>query len=165
MLPDGGYSTQATTRFSLPTLRPPRDGLVALLDVPPTAKLHTPFTLRLIVRNRQPTRSANVVVHLETDNNDAFIVAGLRNGRLPIMLPGGEETLLWKLVPVECGFVRIPRIRVSDRRTDPGTPADEPHDRNVNVVDVRADERGGLQEDGTVEDVARSGQAVILVLP
>ncbi|KAI0724685.1 Gryzun, putative trafficking through golgi-domain-containing protein [Fomitopsis betulina] len=165
ILPDGGHSTPASTRFSLPTLRPPRDGLVALLDVPPTAKLHTPFILRLIVRNRQPTRSANVVVHLETDNNDAFIVAGLRNGRLPIILPGGEETLLWKLVPIECGFVRIPRIRVSDRRTDPGAPIDEPHDRNVNIVDVRADERGGLQEDGTVEEVGLAGQPVILVLP
>ena len=165
MLPDGGYSTPATTRFPLPVLRPPRDGLIALLDVPPTAKLHTPFTLRLTVRNRQPTRSANVVVHLETDNSDAFIAAGLRNGRLPIMLPGGEETVLWKLIPVECGFVRIPRMRVSDRRTDPGSVADEPHDRNVTIVDVRADERGGVQEDGKVEELARSGQPVILVLP
>ena len=105
------------------------------------------------------------VAHLETDNSDAFIVAGLRNGRLPILLPGGEETVLWKLVPVECGFVRVPRIRVSDRRTDPGTHADEPHDRNVTIVDVRADERGELQEDGKVEEPVRSGQAVILVLP
>ncbi|KAH9829287.1 Gryzun, putative trafficking through golgi-domain-containing protein [Rhodofomes roseus] len=138
ILPEGGYSTPATTRFSLPTLRPPRDGLIALLDVPPTAQLHTPLTLRLVVRNRQPTRSANVVVHLETDNSDAFIAAGLRNGRLPILLPGAEETVLWRLVPVECGFVRIPRIRVADWRTDPGTEG-ELQERIVRIVDPSVD--------------------------
>ncbi|TFY61713.1 hypothetical protein EVJ58_g4338 [Rhodofomes roseus] len=164
ILPEGGYSTPATTRFSLPTLRPPRDGLIALLDVPPTAQLHTPLTLRLVVRNRQPTRSANVVVHLETDNSDAFIAAGLRNGRLPILLPGAEETVLWRLVPVECGFVRIPRIRVADRRTDPGAEG-ELQERIVRIVDVRADERREVKEDGTVEEGPQLAEPVILVLP
>ncbi|KAH9915858.1 Gryzun, putative trafficking through golgi-domain-containing protein [Fomitopsis serialis] len=164
VLPDGGYSMPATTQLSLPPLRPPRDGLVALLDVPPIAKLHKPFNLRLVIRNRQPTRSANVVVHLETDNSDAFVLAGLRNGRLPILLPGAEETVLWKLVPVECGFVRIPRMKVSDRRTDPGTEG-ELQERIIRIVDVRADERREVQEDGGVEEVPLPTEPVVLVLP
>ncbi|KZT72294.1 hypothetical protein DAEQUDRAFT_722961 [Daedalea quercina L-15889] len=162
LLPDGGHGTSAITRFPLPALRPPRDGLIALLDVPPTAKLHMPFTLRLTVRNRQPARAANAVVHLETDNSDPFVLAGLRSGRLPILLPGAEEMLLWKLIPIECGLVRIPRIRVSDRRTDPGS--EESQERSVRIVDMRVDERGEVQEDGKVE-VSRSGQPIVLVFP
>ncbi|KIJ68187.1 hypothetical protein HYDPIDRAFT_36690 [Hydnomerulius pinastri MD-312] len=39
----GEFGPQSeTSRFPLPYLRPPRDGLIALPNVPSTAKLHTP---------------------------------------------------------------------------------------------------------------------------
>jgi len=58
----------------------------------------------------------NAAVTLELDASDAFIVVGLRNGRLPILLPGSEENLSWILIPVECGHVKVPRIEVMDMR-------------------------------------------------
>ena len=57
-----------------------------------------------------------MAVTLELDASDAFIVAGLRNGRLPILLPGSEEKLAWILIPVECGDVKVPRIKAIDVR-------------------------------------------------
>ena len=45
-----------------------------------------------------------------------FVVAGLRSGRIPILLPGAEETVTWRLIPVECGHVSVPRMRIMDKR-------------------------------------------------
>lgn len=70
----------------------------------------------MTVRNRHPTRSANIVVQLEPEASDGFVAAGLRHGRMPILLPGCEGKLTWNLIPVECGFVRIPKIKVLNRR-------------------------------------------------
>ena len=72
------------------------------------------------MRNRRPTKSANVVVQVEFDAADGFVLAGLRSGRVPVLLPGAEEELRWNMVPVECGLVRVPRIRVVDRRVGSG---------------------------------------------
>ena len=47
---------------------------------------------------------------------DGFVVSGLRNGRVPVLLPGSEEKLIWNIIPIECGFVKVPRIKVTDRR-------------------------------------------------
>ena len=97
-------------------MRPPVDTIVALLDVPPQGTLHVPILLTLTIRNYHPTRSANIVVQLEPDSMDGFVVSGLRNGRVPVLLPGSEEKLIWNIIPIECGFVKVPRIKVTDRR-------------------------------------------------
>lgn len=109
-----------SSRFPLPSLRPPQDGLVALLDVPTQAQLHTPTQMKLTVRNLRSAGAANVVVQVEFDPADGFVLAGLRGGRLPILLPGGEEVLTWNLVPTECGYVKVPTIKVNDRRLTAG---------------------------------------------
>ncbi|KAL6305207.1 Gryzun, putative trafficking through golgi-domain-containing protein [Sparassis latifolia] len=187
IMPDGLYGTMAVTRFHLPSLRPPMDGLIALLEAPSTAKLHNPISLHLTVRNRHPTHGANVIVQLEPDNADGFVAAGLRSGRIPILLPGGEERLMWKLIPIECGYVKLPRIKVTDRRKAVGVQAVAGQDaevetegEQVQIVDVRWDgrvagEAGDAQQAGssTPEGVQQDpsevvhppGQPVVLVLP
>jgi trafficking protein particle complex subunit 11 len=173
VLPGGGRGRQTTTRFALPTLVLPRDGLIALLDIPSTAKLHVPTQVQLTVRNRHISRSANVTVTLDLEPPDAFIVAGLRNGRLPILLPGSEEKLSWNLIPIECGHMKIPRIKVMDvRHTSP--PSQDAGVRNVevdvegevvNVVDVRAEWRTGSADSTSESSTQRDGVTTILVLP
>lgn len=153
----------------------PRDGLIALLDVPSTAKLHVPTLIQLTVRNLHPFRSANVAITFELDPSDAFIVAGLRNGRLPILLPGSEEKLLWNLIPVECGHVKVPRIKVMDvRHAAPpsqgtgGPSAEIEVGEVVKVVDVHDDWRAGNAKsvgENSVAITQQGGASTILVLP
>ena len=177
ILPDGSYGSLATTHFPLPSLNPPSDGLIALLDAPTTAHLHVPIPLRLTIRNRHPTRSANITVQLDVDAADAFVVAGLRHGRVPILLPGTEERLVWNLVPVECGLVRVPRIKVLDRRsavqvagtqTPPEGAAQANEGEEVRIVDVRWEARKGRgndEDDAGGQAVQRSQDAYVLVVP
>ena len=125
--------------------------------------------MKLTVRNLRSAGAANVVVQVEFDPADGFVVAGLRSGRLPILLPGGEEVLTWNLIPIECGYVKVPIIKVTDRRPVAGAGADasEGDGEVVPVVDVRRD---GRSEDGQdrlntpTKDGANPG-AVVLVLP
>ena len=116
IMPNGDHGPLNTSRFPLPDLLPPRPGIVALLELPPSAKLHDPIHAHLIIRNHHPTRTASLTVQLEPDATDSFLVAGQRNARVPTLLPGAEVQLAWSLVPIECGFVRIPKIRVTDKR-------------------------------------------------
>ncbi|KII95624.1 hypothetical protein PLICRDRAFT_662357 [Plicaturopsis crispa FD-325 SS-3] len=184
ILSNGDRGPRATSRFLLPSLQPPTDGLIALLHVPPTAKLHTPIPMRLTVRNRHPTRSANVVVQLQPDPSDGFIVAGLRSGRVPTMLPRTEERLTWQIIPVECGYVPVPRIKVMDKRkaiasahgaAGPNSDA-ESEGQVIKVIDVRWDQRGSDETEGADHDSldsaadgdvpsSGSGLHTILVLP
>ncbi|KAG6861711.1 hypothetical protein C0995_013280 [Termitomyces sp. Mi166 len=113
---DGSFGSESSTTISLPGLRTPDEGLVALLSIPSSAALHVPMPLTLAIRNYHPSRSANIVVHLELEPSDGFIVAGLRSGRLPILMPGDEEKFTWKLIPIECGHVKIPQIKIIDKR-------------------------------------------------
>ncbi|KAG5634547.1 hypothetical protein H0H81_001556 [Sphagnurus paluster] len=143
---NGDYGSLSTTLIPLPGLQPPPEGLIALLSVPPTGALHVPIPLTLTVRNHHPTRSANVIVQLEPDASDAFVVAGLRSGRIPILMPGDEETLTWRLIPIECGHVKLPRLKVIDKRpifTGGAEPTSESITKGepVKVVDVRLDQR------------------------
>ncbi|CAL1711378.1 unnamed protein product [Somion occarium] len=116
LLPNNQKGSLAKTRFSLPPLKPPSDGLIALLNVPNTAKLHQTIPLQLTIRNGHPTKSANIILQLEPDAvTDGFVVAGIRNGRLPILLPGGEEIIKWNLIPIECGWVKVPKIKGKGR--------------------------------------------------
>jgi trafficking protein particle complex subunit 11 len=175
VLPNGEYGSLNTSRFPLPALRPPRDGLIALLDLPASARLHTPTSARLTVRNRHTTRTASVIVLVEPDPADAFVVAGVRAARLPALLPGAEEHVVWTLVALECGLVRPPKIRVVDRRrarASAGSAADgaqqgqaEEEGFPVKIVDVRREARG---EDGveTASGESETGAiGTILVLP
>ncbi|KAG6920032.1 hypothetical protein DXG01_010100 [Tephrocybe rancida] len=139
---DGTFGSLSSTTISLPALQPPIEGLVALLSIPSPATLHVPIPLSLTIRNYHPSRSANVVVTLELDASDGFIVAGLRNGRLPILMPGDEEKFTWKLIPIECGHVKLPHIKVVDKRpiftggTEP-TADMVTKGEMVKIVDVR----------------------------
>ncbi|KAH7883282.1 Gryzun, putative trafficking through golgi-domain-containing protein [Phlebopus sp. FC_14] len=173
--PSGTYGPRSTSSFTLPPLRPPRDGLVALLTVPSTAKLHVPTPMHLSVRNLHSSRSAVVSVSLDPHALDGFVVAGLRSGRLPLILPGAEEKLTWNLVPIECGLVRVPTVKVVDYRGVP-LPADDmpsagvEHEGGevVKVVDTRfGGRKGGILEGDQKVDKDEDGQAMgtILVLP
>jgi len=143
MISPGQYGSSARTRLSLPLLCPPQDGLVALMNIPSTAKLHAPIQMQLTVRNRNTTRSAIVTVALDPNPLDAFVVAGLRSGRLPIILPDAEETIVWNLIPIECGLIRVPRVRVVDHRKappaadDPSSVSTDTDGDPVPVIDIR----------------------------
>ncbi|KAG6866197.1 hypothetical protein C0991_007222 [Blastosporella zonata] len=139
---DGNLGSLTSTMIFLPALQPPVEGLIALLSIPSPATLHVPIPLSLTVRNYHPTRSANIVVHLELDASDGFIVAGLRSGRLPVLMPGDEEKFSWMLIPVECGRVKIPQIKVVDKRpifTGGTEPTSDMITKGemVKIVDVR----------------------------
>lgn len=171
LLPNGEPGVLSTTKFALPPLKPPADELVALLDLPSTGKLHVPMIMKLTTRNNDPSRTAVVTVHLEPDPSDGFVVAGLRSGRLPMLLPETESTVSWKLIPVECGFVKVPKIKVLDRRKaivlpgqEPPVPLEPGSDAEgdiVKLVDVRWDRR----PEGGEEARAAGNIGSVLILP
>lgn len=159
----------STSTFPLPSFVPPVDELLALLSVPPTAKLHVPTTLTLTIRNYHPSRSASIAIQLDLDPSDGFVIAGLRSGRVPILLPGSEEKLTWQVVPIECGYVKVPRIKVMDLRRAVGdveteTEGLESKGEVVKVIDVRFDRR--IPDDVRQSRVDfRVEESSILVLP
>ncbi|KAH7928708.1 hypothetical protein BV22DRAFT_1004322 [Leucogyrophana mollusca] len=173
ILPGGDRGPLTSTHFALPPLLPPRDELIALLSVPSTAKLHAPIPMELTIRNQHPSRSANIEVQLALDPLDGFVVAGLRSGHIPVLLPGGEEKLVWRLIPIECGYVRVPGIKVMDRRRS-GAEQEAEGDL-VKVVDVRLDWRRGTEDTRLVAEGAEAeggaspaeqvGLGTVLVLP
>ncbi|KAI0669719.1 Gryzun, putative trafficking through golgi-domain-containing protein [Trametes maxima] len=194
LLRAGGHGPRSTTRLPLPPLLTPSDGLIALLDAPTTARLHTPIPLRLTIRNRHPTRSAAATVQLEPDGaagRDAFVVAGPRHARVPVLLPGQDVCVAWNLVPIECGRVRVPRVRVLDRRsvvpaavggsqgaqgagasagTGQGGAAEgqgQSEGDEIEVVDVRWEGRPERveDEDGREVVVTATQDAYVLVVP
>ena len=128
--------------------------------------------MQMTIRNGDPSRTAVVTVHLEPDPSDGFVVAGLRSGRLPMLLPETEATLDWKLIPVECGFAKVPKIKVIDRRkaiippgqespVPPPEPGSDAEGDMVRLVDVRWD---GRTESG--EEVRAAGDiGSVLILP
>ena len=108
-------------------------GLVALLQVPPIGRLHEPMGVVLVVRNESLVRTGNVSVSVvgmggpgsgEAEGDGAsgsqqqqqFVVAGIKNGRLGVVLPGEEVRVEWVVVPLECGYLKVPRVRVLDWR-------------------------------------------------
>lgn len=172
--PGGKKHPECVSRFHLPPLHPPSDTLVALLSVPPSAKLHVPIMMKLKIRNLHPSFSANVTVQIDPDPSEAFVISGLRSGRVPILLPGGEEQLTWQLIPIECGYVKVPRIKVLDKRPR-GLTELETDGEAIKVVDIRWDRQEGPQESRSVRgsldsshtSVAEAENAfpTILVLP
>lgn len=100
---------------------------------------------------------------LDPQPTEGFVVAGLRNGRLPLVLAGGEEKVRWHVVPIECGYVKVPRVRVMDHRRGEGKGEgqgqEEAQGEAVRVVDVRFERWGGKGEgEGEVDHT-------ILVVP
>ncbi|KAN0081393.1 Foie gras liver health family 1 domain containing protein [Tylopilus felleus] len=105
ILSTGHYGPPSSTRISLPFLRPPRETLVALLSVPAT----TPVPMHLTVRSPHGGL-ISIVLSRRTGT-----------GRLPLLLPGVEERVTWNLIPIECGYIKVPRVRVVDYRGISGT--------------------------------------------
>ncbi|KAG7449712.1 uncharacterized protein BT62DRAFT_1002032 [Guyanagaster necrorhizus] len=142
---DGTRGSTSTSVFPLPSLRLPTDGLVGLLQISPVARLHQALPLTLRICNNHPTRSATCTVHVEPDPSDGFVIAGLRSGRVPILLPGTEEKILWNLIPIECGYIKLPKIKVVDHRkliiNVQGIGESEVEGQAVKIVDVRLDRR------------------------
>lgn len=126
----GNEESTATTAITLPQLNPPGDDLVAFVEPPATVRLHVPFTLRLVIQNRHASRTADLALQLEP--NEHFVLSGLRTGRVPLLIAGAQEELLFNAIPLTCGELRLPVIKLLDRRsainahTDPygdGRPA------------------------------------------
>ena len=121
--------------------------------MPPAARLHVPVSLTLTIRNYHPSRSANVTAQLD-ESSSGFVVAGLRSGRLPLLMPKTEEKLTWRAIPVECGHVRIPGVTLTDSR---GTNA-EMKGESVKIIHVWLHQRGEQVEPS-------KDRQTILVLP
>jgi trafficking protein particle complex subunit 11 len=71
--------------------------------------------------------------------------SGLRNARVPVLLPGSEEKLIWN---IECGYVKVPRIKVIDGRkaisssqdtNEPGANTEGFAGDVIKVIDLRRD--------------------------
>jgi len=62
-------------------------------------------------------------------------------------IPGVEERLTWNVIPIECGYVRMPRVRVVDhRRSEKGEEGAagerQGEGQAVRVMDARFERRG-----------------------
>lgn len=158
ILENGARGPLTTSILPLPPLEPPIEDLIALLSAPAAAQLHAPFTLSVTVRNRHTTKSANIFIQLDADPSDSFILAGLRSGRIPILLPDSEAILSWRAIPVECGYVKLPRIIVKNLRSATAGATEDGkvgEGQPVKLVKARAPHRSQTDLDWTT----------VLVLP
>ena len=169
--PDGSHAAPGTTRSPLPPFKRPSDGRTAVLDAP--ARVHSSARLRPTVRNRHPTRSINITVQLGANPADLFVVAGLRHGRIPILLPDVEKSVTWSLFPIDCALVNIPTVKVLDRRSAVIVMGQsQPHVTQAEgdegrIVDVRWEGRKEASGDEKSHDeqLAKAQDAYVLVLP
>ena len=90
------------------------------------------------------------------------MVADLRNGLIPILLPGTEEKIVRQFIPIETRNLRLPNIRIVDRCCR----GRQRRTRNAKLsglltfemtVDVSLSETGGVHE--------HDADNTILVLP
>lgn len=137
-------ATSVTTRFPLPGSSVPEDDIQAVLEIPAQGTLHTPFTASLRIRNKHPWRTADI--HLQLEPSENFVVSGLRNGVLPILLAGNEDCIVFNLIPMMSGTVRLPTFKLFDRRKETlGVQSDtnlEPqYNGQISVLDSRVQER------------------------
>ncbi|KAG9086628.1 hypothetical protein FRC06_003000 [Ceratobasidium sp. 370] len=144
----------STSKITLPALQEPEDELVALAHLPPFTTLHAPFPLHITIENRARGRTADIILTLET--TDQFVCAGPRTAHIAAVLPGTTTDVYFTVVPLSVGFIRLPRIRVQDRREDPPS--------EVTVLakgwDVR-DPRGELKIVGAPDDDGRVARASV----
>jgi len=95
-----------------------------------------------------------------------------------MLLPGAEAQLVWSLIPMECGFIRVPKIQVVDKRkggliastADDEPPATEEEGTPVRVFDLRREERVEVVNadetpEGTPGGVNMGSIGPVLVLP
>lgn len=88
-------------------------------------------------------------------------------------MPGSEEKLIWKLIPIECGYIKIPKIKVVDRRkpTATGSPNEvETEGEIVRIVNVSLDRRLAQAEGPNASQEVKGAEepmslATVLVLP
>jgi hypothetical protein len=119
-------------------------------------------------------------VQLEPDASDAFLIAGQRKALVPMLLPGAEAQLVWSLIPMECGFIRVPKIQVVDKRkagpiaspANDEPPATEDEGTPVRVFDLRREERVEVEvvdtdetPEGAPDGVNMGSIGPVLVLP
>lgn len=92
-------------------------------------------------------------------------------------MPGAEEKVVWQLIPMECGYCKIPGIKVTDVRRSAqfssGASAGgsetglESRGEEVKIVDIRMDVRregGGDGEDNNLDN-ERVQLGTVLILP
>jgi len=96
-----------------------------------------------------------------------------------MLLPGDEERVFWKLIPVECGYIKLPKIKVTDRRKAlasaqgiGGPDAQvETEGEPVKIVDVRVERRMTVKsltaagQQVHESPILQGGLAAVLVLP
>ena len=132
----------AVTRIPLPPLSIPRDSVDALLELPAAGTLHVPLSVTVKIRNRHPWRTADI--YLQIEPSDHFVLSGLRSGSLPVMIAGSEEHLVFNLIPVSCGTVRLPTFKLLDRRKENQERTSgegNEVEKSVSLIDARLEER------------------------
>jgi hypothetical protein len=154
--------------------------MAILIEPPAIAKLHVPFTLPVKLWNGNRYRTAELSFFLEP--TDGFVVAGLKSATLPLLLPGTAEELVFNVVPINVGILRLPNFKVT-LRTSPQKAQEESDPRRstdtlggtgngeiVEPIDMRWDERDAegvkvyrTETDGTVRQV--DGSMSLLVIP
>jgi hypothetical protein len=93
------------------------------------------------------------------------------------MLPGGEEKITWRLIPIDCGYVRVPRMKIVDKRRaiasaqglrEPNAEVETEGDL-IKIINVRLDRARERKVAGRVSvESVEDGDArldTVLVLP
>jgi trafficking protein particle complex subunit 11 len=157
----------ARTSYDLPPMKPPAERVIALLNAPTAVTLHQPFLVELIIRNQHPTRAIFPKVQLDLGPSENFVMAGIRNGRLPTLISGAEEKVVWQVIALECGpSVPLPTIKVMDSRRSQeiaesqalDVPIGEGRDE-IRIVDSRVDRRND-DSNRAASEVERGGNAL-----
>lgn len=172
-----GSDEWSTSSLAIPALRPPSDSMVGILNVPLLASLHRPFAATLHIQNRSPSRTADLV--LQVESSEAFVVAGPKAIRLPTLLPSTSVQVRFNLVPLQCGMGRLPTFKVFDRRQRTPTQPEAVGEATITldvvpIIDEQSEARdeAGVDlllhvpstEDPRQLDV-RKGGITLLVLP
>lgn len=115
---DGVQGQWSTSTMSLPSLLAPQStDIVAVLHTPSKLHLHQPATMLLTLRNPASSgRTANIMVSLEP--SEQYVASGLKGGRVGIIPPGEDTEIRWRIVPMECGWIGPPIVRLMDVRED-----------------------------------------------
>lgn len=130
----------ATTEVLLPTFSAQPDSVYAALELPETGVLHVPFTAVLRIHNRHPWKTLDAYFQLEA--SDHFVVSGLRAGSLPLLIGGSEERIPFSLIPISCGIVRLPTVKITQRKKgQPTEIKEEEVEKEYPVIDGRFEER------------------------
>jgi len=143
--PPTSTSTRTTSAiFPLQPLQPHSIGLVAILQTPPSCKLHVPAPCYLTIYNADPSQSVELDFQMDpsssgpftgttagtgtsgtglragiTTSECAFLTSGLHYAQLPLLLPESYITLEFAIVPMIVGMGALPKIQVW-RRTGSG---------------------------------------------